>query len=328
VSICAYLRLNVILRLAAGIACAMPAAPAPAQEAWPARAIRIVVPSSPGGGTDLYARLLAQGLSEGLKQQFVIDNRPGAAGNIGAEVVARSAPDGYTLLISANPALAINPSLYRHLPYNVERDFVPVARGVISPLVFTSHPSVPARTLPALLALGKREPGKLPYGSAGTGSPPHLGVRMFEEASGARFIHVPYKGLGQAVQGLLRGEIGFMLGDVATVLPYVRSERVLALAVTEATPQLPGIPTVAAAGYPIAVYTSFSVVAPAGTSPAIVQRLSAEILKAMKAPAIKEKLEGQAFIAVFDTPEAFAASLKKERQMWADVIHRNNIVAE
>ena len=286
------------------------------------------MPSSPGGGTDLYARLLAQGLSEGLKQQFVIDNRPGAAGNIGAEVVARSAPDGYTLLISANPALAINPSLYRHLPYNVERDFVPVARGVISPLVFTSHPSVPARTLPALLALGKREPGKLPYGSAGTGSPPHLGVRMFEEASGARFIHVPYKGLGQAVQGLLRGEIGFMLGDVATVLPYVRSERVLALAVTEATPQLPGIPTVAAAGYPIAVYTSFSVVAPAGTSPAIVQRLSAEILKAMKAPAIKEKLEGQAFIAVFDTPEAFAASLKKERQMWADVIHRNNIVAE
>ena len=308
--------------------CAFLAMPLLAQDAWPARTVRFVVPSSPGGGTDLYARLLAQGLSEGLKQQFVIENRPGAAGNIGAEVVARSAPDGYTFLVSANPALAINPSLYRSLPYNVERDFVPVARGVISPLVFASHPSVPVKTLPALLALGKREPGKLPYGSAGTGSPPHLGVRMFEEASGARFIHVPYKGLGQAVQGLLRGEIGFMLADVATVLPYVRSGRVLALAVTEATPQLPGTPAVAAAGYPIEVYTSFSVVAPAATPPAIVQRLSAEVVKAMKSPAIREKLEGQAFIPVFDTPEAFAASLKKERQMWADVIRRNNIVAE
>lgn len=298
-------------------------------QAWPTRAVRLVVPSSPGGGTDLYARLLAQGLTEALKQSFVVDNRPGAAGNIGAEIVAKSAPDGYTFLVSANPAIAINPSLYKNLPYNAERDLAPVARGVIAPSVFTSHPSVPAKTLRELLALGKREPGKLPYGSAGTGSPPHLGVRMIEEASGARFIHVPYKGLGQAVQGLLRGEIGFMLGDVATVLPYIRSGRVLALAVTQPTPQLPGVPTQGQAGYPgIEVYTSFSVVAPAGTPPAIIQRLSAEVIKAMKSPAIRERIEGQAFIPVFDTPEAFAASLKKERQMWADVIRRNNITAE
>jgi tripartite-type tricarboxylate transporter receptor subunit TctC len=320
--------------IAVGIALALSAPGLAAQDAagsapaWPARAVRLVVPSSPGGGTDLYARLLALGLTDALKQTFVVDNRPGAAGNIGAEIVARSAPDGYTFLVSANPAIAVNPSLYKNLSYNAERDFIPVARGVITPFVFTSHPSVPAKTLPALLALGKREPGKLPYGTAGTGSPPHLGVRMFEEATGARFIHVPYKGLGQAVQGLLRGEVGFILADVATVLPYIRSGRVLALAVTQPTPQLPGTPTAAAAGYPIEVYGSFSVVAPAGTPPAIIQRLSAEVIKAMKSPAIKEKIEGQAFIPVFDTPDAFAASLKKERQMWADVIRRNNIVAE
>lgn len=318
-------------RAAIGIALAFFALAAQAQEpaAWPSRTVRLVVPSSPGGGTDLYARLLAQGLTEALKQNFVVDNRPGAAGNIGAEIAARSAPDGYTFLVSANPAIAINPSLYKNLPYNAERDLAAVARGVIAPSVFTSHPSVPAKTLPALLALAKREPGKLAYGSAGTGSPPHLGVRMVEEASGARFIHVPYKGLGQAVQGLIRGEIGFMLADVATVLTYIRSGRVLALAVTQATPQLPGVPTQAQAGYPgIEVYTSFSVVAPAATPPAIIQRLSAEVLKAMKSPAIKERIEAMAFIPVFDTPDAFAASLKKERQMWAEVIRRNNITAE
>ncbi len=318
-------------RASFGMALALLALAVHAQDpaAWPTRAVRLVVPSSPGGGTDLYARLLAQGLTEGLKQSFVVDNRPGAAGNIGAEIAARSAPDGYTFLVSSNSSIAINPSLYKNLSYSAERDLIPVARGVITPFVFTSHPSVPARTLPALLALGKREPGKLPYGSAGIGTPPHLGVRMFEEtSSGTRFIHVPYKGLGQAVQGLLRGEVGFILADVATVLPYIRSGRILALAVTEQTPQLPGTTTVAAAGYPIEVYGAFSVSAPAGTPPAIVQRLSAEVIRAMKSPAIREKLEGLSFVPVFDTPDAFAASLKKERQMWADVIRRNNITAE
>ena len=306
-----------------------PAAHAQDSAAWPSRPVRLVVPSSPGGGTDIYARLLAQGLTEGLKQSFVVDNRPGAAGNIGAEFAARSTPDGYTFLVASNSSIGINPSLYKNLTYNPERDLVPISRGVITPSVFASHPSLPVRTLPALLALGKREPGKLPYGSAGIGSPPHLGVRMIEEASGARFIHVPYKGLGQAVQGLLRGEIGFMIADVATVLPYIRSKRVLALAVTQAIPQLPGVPTQAEAGYPgIEVFISFSVLAPAGTPAAVIQRMSVEIARAMKAPASKERIEGMAFIPVFDTPDAFAASLKKERQMWADVIRRNNITAE
>jgi tripartite-type tricarboxylate transporter receptor subunit TctC len=317
---------------------AVPAGPVPAQDpstgsgqapAWPARSVRIVVPSSPGGGTDIYARLLAQGLGEALKQQFIVENRPGASGSIGAEIVAKTAPDGYTFLVSANPALVINPSLYKNLPYNAERDFTPVARGVINPLVFVSHPSVPVKTLPALAALAKRAPGTLAYGSAGSGSTTNLGVKMLEEAAGARFVHVPYKGLGQAIQGLLRGDLAFMASDIVTALPHIRSGKVVALAVTLKTPLLSGTPTLAEAGYPnIEAYASFMVTAPAGTSPAIVRRLSAEIMQIMKSPTIREKLDALALIPFFDTPDEFAVSLKKERAKFAEIIRRNNIVAE
>lgn len=304
-------------------------APVAAQDSWPSRPVRIIVPSSPGGGTDLFARLLAQGLGESLKQQFIVDNRPGASGNIGAEAAAKAAPDGYTILVSSNPALAINPSLYRNLPYDAERDFAPVARGVTTPLVLVVHPSVPARTLAEFVAIGKREPDKLAYGSAGAGSTTYLGVRMFEEATGARFLHVPFKGMGQGVQSLLAGDIKFMLADIATVLPHIRSARLKVLAVTERAASLPETPTLAQGGYPdLEVFASFSVVAPRGTPAAIVRRLGAEVIKAMKSPGILEKLEGQEMIPVFDTPEAFAASLKKERETWAAFIRRNGITAD
>src|SRR6266481_5087107 len=151
---------------------------AQAQDGWPSRPVRLVVPSSPGGGTDVFARILAQALSEGLKQQFVVENRPGESGNIGAAAVAKAAPDGYTFLVSANPALTVNPSLYRNLPYNAERDFAPVTRGVMGPMVIVAHPSLPAKSLAELVALGRRDPRALAFGSAGTGSPTYLGVRM------------------------------------------------------------------------------------------------------------------------------------------------------
>lgn len=314
---------------ALGIALALLAAPLAGQEPWPARPVRFIVPSSPGGGTDLYARLLAQVLGESLKQQFVVENRPGASGNIGAEAAARSAPDGYTFLLSANPALTINPSLYKNLPYNAERDFAPVARGVIAPQVICIHPSVPAKTLADLVAIGKREPDHLPFGSAGTGSPTYLGVRMLEEASGARFVHVPYKGVGQAYKDLLGGQLKFMFPDVASVIPHIRSGKAVALAVNQRTALLPDTPTLAEAGFPnIEVFTSFSVVAPAGTPSAIVRRLSDEINKAMKSSSLAEKLEAQALIPVFDTPELFAAALKREREGWAAFVRRNGIEAE
>src|SRR5256886_7730835 len=163
--------MNRILLCLALIVCSF-AAQAQAQEAWPARPVKLIVPSSPGGGTDVYARILAQALAESLKQQFIVDNRPGASGNIGAAAAAKSAADGYTFLVSANLALAVNPSLYRELPYNAERDFTPVTRGVMAPMAMVVHPSVPAKTLAELVALGKTAPGKLAYGSAGPRRPP------------------------------------------------------------------------------------------------------------------------------------------------------------
>ena len=309
-------------------ACLLLVPPASAQE-WPSRPVRLVVPSSPGGGTDTYARLLAQGLGHALKQQFVVDNRPGGGGNIGAEFAARAAPDGYTFFVSSSPALVANPFLYRNLPYNAERDFTPVARGVISPLIFTCHPSVPAKTLPELIALAKREPGGLTYGSPGAGSSSNLAVKMLEEAGKVRFLHVPYKGASQAVLGVLRGEIAFMVTDISTALPHVQSRRVVPLAASHRSPQMPGTPTYAEAGYPsVDAYPSYSVVAPAATPQAVVQRMGVEIVGLMKSPAFRQRLDAQALIPVFDTPEEFAAVLKRERARYAEVIRRNNITAE
>ncbi len=304
---------------AVAVLLALHAAPVQAQETWPARPVKFIVPSSPGGGTDLYARQLAQALSESLRQQFIVDNRPGASGNIGAEAAAKAAPDGYTFLVTANPAIAVNPSLYRNLPYNAERDFVPVARGVVAPLVICVHPSVPARTLAELVALGKREPGKLSFGSAGTGSPTYLGVRMLEEASGAKFLHVPFKGIGNMMP----------FPDAAVALAHIRAGKLIPLAIIEHAPQLPKVPTFAEAGFPgLEIYSSFSVAAPSGTPAAIVQRMSAEIVRAMKSPGLAEKLEHETLIPVFDTPALFAAHLKKERAAWEAVIRRNAIVPD
>jgi tripartite-type tricarboxylate transporter receptor subunit TctC len=311
------------------IVLALLAAPAPAQDAWPARPVKIVVPSSPGGGTDIFARLLASGLSDSLKQQFVVENRPGASGNIGAAAAAKAAPDGYTILVSANPAIVINPNIYKDLPYNAERDFTPVARGVISPLVYCVHPSVPARTLAELVELGRREPGKLTFGSAGQGSTTYLGVRLLEEASGAKFTHVPYKGLAHASQDLLSGQISFMLSDVVTLLTQFRAGKIIPLAITHRTSELPGVPTLAEAGFPnIDANASFMVVAPAGTPGAVIQRLNMEINHVMKSPGVAGKLAAQVLIPFFETPEEFAATLKKEREMWASAIRRIGIQPE
>jgi len=304
-------------------------APANAQDGWPSRPVRLVVPSSPGGGTDTYARLLAQGLGDALKQQFLVDNRPGGGGNIGAEIAARAAPDGYTYLVSSSPALVVNPSLFKNLPYNAERDFAPVARGVISPLVITCHPSVPVKTLAALIALARREAGSVSYGSPGVGSSSNLAVKMIEEAGKVRFLHVPYKGASQALLGLLRGEVAFMVTDISTALPQLQSRKVVPLAASHRSPHIPGTPTYAEAGFPsVDAYPSYSVVAPAGTPPAIVQRMSSEIVTLMKTPALREKLDARAMVPIYDTPDEFAAVLKKERAKYAELIRRNKITAE
>jgi tripartite-type tricarboxylate transporter receptor subunit TctC len=314
----------ILLAMFSILACA-----AAAQAPWPARPVKFIVPSSAGGGTDFYARLLAHSLGETLKQQFVVENMPGGSGNIGAAAAARAAPDGYTFFVSPEPALAVNLSLFRNLPYNAERDFIPVARGVAVPLVLCVQASLGVRSLRELVEMGQRAPGKLTYGSSGAGASNYLAVRMIEEASGAKFLHVPYRGMGQALPGLLAGQVDFLLPDVAIALPHIRAGRIVPLALTHASAQLASIPTIAEAGFPsIDVPTNFSVVAPSGTPGAIVQRMNAEINRAMRSSPLAEKLEAHAFIAVFETPEEFAASLARNRAYWAAFIRRAGIVPD
>jgi len=310
------------------IALAGPAA-AWAQADWPARPVTIVVPSSPGGGTDVYGRLLAQALTEQLKQNFVVENKPGASGAIGAAAVAQAAADGYTLLVASNSSLGINPGLYKTLPYDVARDFAPVTRGVIAPMVVVANPAAQVKTLAELLERGRREPRALFYGSAGVGSPLYIGVRMLEEATGARFTHVPYKGVAPAYQDLLGGRLQFMLTDLASVRPHVDANRLLALAITDKSALLPAVPTLAEAGTPgFKAFTAFSVMAPARVPAPLVARIAAEVARAMKNPANAQRLEQQALLPVFDTPEAFAAALKAEQQQWAAFIRQHNIQPE
>ncbi|NML16038.1 Bug family tripartite tricarboxylate transporter substrate binding protein [Azohydromonas caseinilytica] len=315
------------LLLAAGLGCGLGAAQA--QGDWPTKPVTVVVPSSPGGGTDTYGRLLAQALTEQLKQSFVVDNKPGASGAIGATYAAKAPPDGYTLLVASNSSLGINPALYKTLSYDVFRDFAPVTRGVIAPMVIVANPGANVKTLRELVERGKREPGTLFYGSAGVGSPLYIGVRMIEAATGAQFNHIPYKGVAPAYQDLLGGRVQFMLTDLASVRQYIDAGKLTALAITDKSKLLPNVPTLAEAGVPgIKAFTAFSVMVPAKTPPALVKRIAGEIQKAMQVPANAQKLEQQALVPVVDTPEQFAASLKEEQQSWAGFIRQQNIQPE
>ena len=301
--------------------------PLGAQEVWPARPVRLIVSSSPGGGTDLYARMLAQALGDVLKQQFVVENRPGASGNIGAAAVAKSPPDGYTFLVSANTSLTINGSLFKNLSYDAERDFVPIMRA-FAPLVLVVSPGTKARSLAELIDLGKREPGKVSFGSAGTGSTTYLGVRMLEEKTGARFLHVPYKGVGPAYQDLLAGQLNFLFPDVASALSLIKAGKIIPIASEQRTPLLPGLPTLAEAGMPdVSTNSSFSLVAPTGTPTAVVERLNRELVAITKSAAFAAKLESQGLVGEVDSLTALAASMRKEREAYAAFIKRNSIVA-
>ena len=272
--------------------------------------------------------MLAQALGDALGQPFVVENLPGGSGNIGAATAARAAPDGYTFLVAADPALTVNQSLFKELPYNPERDFVPVARGVTVPLVICVPASLGIHTLAELVERGKREPRALTYGSSGSGAPNALMIRMIEEASGAKFLHVPYRGMGMALPALLGGQIHFLAPDVAIVLPHIKSGRLVPLAISHRTAQLPDVPTVAEAGFPgFRLPSNFSVVAPAGTPRAIVERMNAEINKAMRTT-LAEKLESHAFIPQFQTPAEFAAELARDRQFWAEFIRRAGVVPD
>ena len=297
-----------------------------AQDNWPDRPVKLIVSSSAGGGTDMYARLLAQSLSDSFKQQFIVDNRPGASGNIGASAVAKSPADGYTFLVSANTSLTINGALYKNLSYDAEKDFTPIARA-LGPLVIVVHPSSKVRTLQELIESGKKEPNKLSFGSAGTGSTTYLGVRMLEEKTGAKFLHIPYKGVAPAYQDLLAGQIQFMMPDLASSLQLIKAGKVIPIVSEYKSALLPGLPSMADAGYgDVNTNSSFSLVAPSQTPSAIVEKLHKELMLITKSSGFASKLEAQGLIAETDSLSALFSSMKKERDNYASFIKRNAIV--
>jgi len=299
-------------------------------QAYPAKPIRLIAPSSPGSGVDIVARFFAQKLSVQIKQQVVVENRAGAGANIGAELAAKAAPDGYTLFMGT-PTHTINPSLYRRLNYDIIRDFVPISQVSSGQYVVVVHPALPVKTLPQLIALAKARPGQLNYGSAGSGNATHLAAELFRAMAGVNVVHVPYKGSGPALIDLVGGQMQFMFSNLTAALPHMKSARLRALAVTgeKRTPIVPELPTVAEAALPgYAVTSWYGLLAPAGTPPEIVSRLNTETINAMRAPDMKERLAAEGADPMAGSSAAFAALLKTEIAKWSAVVKQAGIVPE
>jgi len=308
------------LTLAAGAAAALPAA-ASAQAAWPDKPIRMVLPFPPGGPTDLVARVLAAKLAEQLGQQVIVDNKPGANGNIAGDLVAKAPADGYTLLYNTS-SIALSTALYKKLPFDVKTDFAPVALTAVIPLVLAVHPSVPAKTLPEFLKHVKANAAKLSYGSAGNGNITHLGAYLLLQRHGLTVSHVPYKGSAPALIDLASGQTQFMTDTVNSALPFIKDGRLRAIAVTSAqrTFVLPDVPTVAeqgVKGFEVGAWQGLLV--PAKTPPAVVQRLNAEVNKALQATDVKARLAVQGAVPLGSTAAAYGAYIQTEIARWTQV---------
>ncbi|MDB5954092.1 tripartite tricarboxylate transporter substrate binding protein [Ramlibacter sp.] len=300
-------------------------------QAWPNRAIRMVVPFSAGsGGTDLMARLIEQRLSASLGQRIVIDNRPGAGGVPATDMVAKAAPDGYTLLMT-NVSLAANPYLYPKLPFDPLKDLAPVTMINSAPLLLVVHPSVPVASVKELLAYAKSHPGKLNYGSGGVGSTPHLASELFKSLSGNDAVHVPYKGGAPALNDLVGGQLSFMIENMAGTMPFVKAGKLRALAITSAqrSPLAPELPTMGEAGVPgYEVIGWNGIVAPRGTPPEIVARLQTEVARILRLPEVRQQMAALGAEPVGNTPEEFGAFIKAEMVRWGTVIKEKGIRAE
>jgi len=309
----------------------MISAPHAQADVYPSKPIRFVVAFPPGGGTDIIARSIAQKLSERLAQQVVVDNRPGAGGNIGTDIVAKSAPDGYTMLMGSAGPLAINASLFATLPFDPVRDLAPVTLAASTPNVLVVHPSLKIATVKDLIALARARPGAINFASSGHGTPAHLAGELFGWMAGVKLVHVPYKGAAPALADLLGGQVQIMFSTMPPALPHVRDGKLRALAVTslKRSPATPDLPTLDEAALPgFEANTWHGVVVPAGAQTAIVARLNREIVAILHLPDVVERLSNQGAEPVGSTPEEFAAYIRSETLKWAKVVRESGAKAE
>ncbi len=313
------------------LACCGTTAAVAAEAAFPVRPVRFIVPFAPGGSTDTLARTLAQRLSDAFGQQVVVDNRAGGNGNIGTEIVARAVPDGHTIVLGYIANLGIGPSLYASLPFDPLKDFAPVTLLAVSPNILVAHPAVPVKTVKELIAYTRANPQKVNYASAAVASLGHLAGELLNSSAGIRMQHVPYKGSGQAVIDLLAGQVQIMFSGMSSVMPHIRAGKLRPLAVTGAqrSAATPDVPTIAESGYPgFEASAWYGVLAPAGTPKPVVARLNGEILRALKIPEVRERLENVGFEIVGGTPEAFGIYMKNEIAKWAKVVKASGVRAE
>ncbi len=310
-----------IARLSLAVTLAFAAALAHAQS-YPAKPVRVVVPFPPGAGADITTRLVTPKLSDALGQQFVVDNRPGAAGHIGGEIVAHSPADGYTLL-STPASIVISESLYKKLTYKLATDLEPVAPMASTPFILVVHPSLPVKTVKELVALAKQKPGELLFASTGNGGTPHLAMEIFMLQTHTKTVHVPYKGTPAAVTDVISGQVHMMFANTLSVLPHIKSGRLRPIAIGSAKRSVatPEIPTVAESGVPgFEAITWFGMLAPAGTPREIINRLNAEITRAVNTPEVREKLVGQGADPFTMTPEQFKKFFLAEIAKWAKAV--------
>ena len=307
--------------LALAAFCAMAAPLAQAQK-FPEKPIRFIVPFPPGGGNDILARVIAPKMAEFLGQPVIVDNRAGAGGNIGAEIAAKSVPDGYTILIASNQ-VTMNPALYAKLPFDIEKDLEPVALAASVPMVLVVHPSVAARNVSELIALAKANPGKLNHSTPGTGTPQHIAFEVFNHAAGISITHVPYKGTGPAIADLIGGQVQAAFGTMASLEQQVKAGKLRALAV--ATPMrshaMRDVPTVAESGLPgYDVSLWYSILAPAGTPKEIVARISGDIAKALALPEVRDKLVAQGFDVSYLNPGEMSELMRRDTARWGKTL--------
>jgi len=313
-------RLVCLFAAAAFLGC--PALHAAAQ-AYPVKPIRIVVPFPPGSGADIIARTVGAKLTEKWRQQALVDSRPGASGIIAAEIVARSAPDGYTLMVGTSSSHAINMSLYSRLPYDAVRDFAPVSLIALVPLMVAVHPSVPAKSIKELIALARVRPGQLNFGSAGTGTTTHLAGELFKTMAGVNIVHIPYRGSPQALTDAVSGQVSMVFAPTLTALPQVQAGRLKALAMTTSarSSTVPEVPTVAESGVPDYEATLwYGLFAPSGAPREIVAQLSNEVVAMLRLDDVRESLKRQGAEPAGNSPEEFAAHVKSEIAKWAKVV--------